>query len=262
MISILALLLSLQAVVTQVPAQAASVEPKSIAAADHDAWKTEIAGALQQIDLLELFGQITQLHPVEISVPEALQRVPLENTKGMEKLAEKVEIRITKLYFDKLSFARPAQTLWNTDHPVLPTLVDFAEIRVNAEAKTPAGIVPLEGFFTGGRLPADFDIFRDRLELHPTPARRQSEGKIDGVKITSKTPLVGPILTKLAAPELAKAILNAGVGKTLTMKKGQLLGGEGGAGALESILPLLEKAGKSGESKKGGRGGLLDRLRK
>jgi len=259
---LIALLLPLQAGAADAPVQAAPVAPKAIAAVDHDAWTTEIAGALQQIDLLELFGQITQLHPISVSVPEQLQRVPLEKNPETQKLAEKIEIRIKKLYFDKLSFARPEETLWSADHPLLATLVDFAEIRVNAEAKTPVGVVPLEGFFTGGRLPADFDIFRDRLELHPTPARRQNEGKIDGVKITSKTPLVGPLLTKLAAPELAKAILNAGVGKTLTMKKGQLLGSEGGGGALDSILPLLDKGGKSGEGGKGGIGGLLEKLRK
>ncbi len=260
MISILALVFTLQAGLAQVQSEGEPPVPIAIASSDHAAWKTEISNALQQLDLLELLGKITQIHPISVNVPGDLQRVPLENTKGMEAIAKQIEIRVTKLYLDKLSFQRPDQTLWSADHPLLPTMVSFGEIRVNAEAKTPAGIVPLEGTFLGGALPADFDIFRDRLELHPTPARRQNEGKIDSVKVTSTVPLVGPILTKLAGKDLAKALLNAGVGKTLTLKQGELLGSEGGG--LGSVLPLLKKGGDAAEGGKGGVGSLLDSLLK
>lgn len=249
---------------TAVPQSPASVPPPPpppgpIAAADATAWQADLETARQQFGVLELFARITQLQMLRVSVPQPMQRVPLEQVQGMESLAQQVKIYIKQLAFDKVRIIRQDRTLWSKDHPVLPFRMDFDTIRVKAEANTPVGVIPLEGYFTKGKIPSDLDVFRDRIEVRPTPAYRKEEGQLEKVEITSPTPLVGPILTALAARDLGTAILSAGVGTTLTLQRDQLLGGNE-TGLLNQVLPLVQSGEEASKGNVDGASSLLDKL--
>lgn len=208
-------------------------------------WREPVQKASSQLDLLEFFAQATRFGGVTVKVPRELQRVPLESIKGAEKLADKdIEIYVRELTFKDLVFNREREPLWLETRPVLPVLLDFSTVGVAAEAKTKLGVIPLGAVFSDGKLPFDFDLRKDGYDLGILPERRQADANLSNLKLKVGGSLASGVANTFFKDDVAKLIMQYGLGQTLKMDKAGLLGGgEGGPS-----IPGLKKGSVEAEA--------------
>ncbi len=200
---------------------------------DFEPWRPQLAEAREYVNWLKLFSQATAFGGAKIKVPKEVQRVPLEMFEDTKALHDRgIRVYLKELEFRDIHFDTNEEPVWREDHPALASLMQFARIGFNADVKTGIGTFPVGGEFNNGRMPLDLDLTEAGYALNVIPESRRDEAQLDRMRIKFGGPIASAALTGLLGKKAAEAILTAGVGQTLQMDQGDLLG----KGTLKSLF--------------------------
>lgn len=194
---------------------------------DKDAWQPAIQRVFDQLNVLGLFAAATNLGGITVKVPKELQTLPMRMIEGAEELRNRgVEIYVKELTFRDLKFSYDDAPQWVEERPTVPTLVEFGQLGVLADAKTRMGIIPVGAVFDNGKMPVEFlPMLEKGYDLRLLPESRSADTRLDEVKLKVGGPLATGIANRFFSKKVAKLILEYGVGQTLQMGKGDLLSG-------------------------------------
>ncbi len=198
------------------------------------AWETQLGKIRQQLELVKLFSAATSMGGVSVDLPGMVQAIPTENIKELAKANIKLDLKSLKL--EDMQFSYTDEPQWREERPAIPSLMRFSRVAATVEAKTPLGKFPVKCTFRNGVLPLNFECKERGYDILVIPEPRKAEAKIEDVSFDLGGPLANHVSSKLFGPKVADAILQFGVGQTLKLDKGALLGGTSAPALLDRVL--------------------------
>lgn len=201
---------------------------------DLQAWESQLGKIRQQLELVKLFSAATSMGGLSVDLPGMVQAIPTENIKELAKANIKLDLKSLKL--EDMQFSYTDEPQWREERPAIPSLMRFSRVAATVEAKTPLGKFPVKCSFRNGVLPLNFECKEGGYDILVIPEPRKAEAKIGDVSFDLGGPLANHVSSKLFGPKVAESILQFGVGQTLKLDKGALLGGTSAPALLDRVL--------------------------
>jgi len=198
------------------------------------AWESQLDKIRQQLELVKLFGAATSMGGLSVDLPGMVQAIPTENIKELAKANIKLDLK--SLNLENMQFSYADELQWREERPAIPSLMRFSRVVATVEAKTPLGKFPVKCSFRNGVLPLNFECKESGYDILVIPEPRKAEAKIEDVSFDLGGPLANHVSSKLFGPKVADAILQFGVGQTLKLDKGALLGDKSASTLLDRVL--------------------------
>ncbi len=221
---------------------------EAVAVVGRDAWQPAIRSVFEQLETLELFALATRVGGMTVKVPRELQSLPARMIEDTDELRDRgVEIYVKELEFRDLRFEYEETPEWREDRPLIPTTLSFGALGVSAEAKTRLATVPVGATFRNGQLPVDFLPSMEKgFALGLFPEARAADTHLNDVRLRAGGPVVSGIANRFFSERVAQLILEHGVGQTLQLGQGDLIGGDAASRLLD--LPSESRRGRALET--------------
>lgn len=184
--------------------------------------------ALDKDRLIRLLAQASRFGGTTVSIPRSLQQVPYNLIPQAEALRQRgVTIRLKSLTFRDLVIEGKDTYTWDQNLPVLPRMMRFSRLAVEAEAEYRNIRVPLGGDFRDGVLPFDYLLNPSGFDITVIPERAKDQFTLRDVKLRLGNGLTSAIANLLVSPKVGELLLRYGVGQTIKLAGDQSAGGSG-----------------------------------
>ncbi|HPO14764.1 MAG TPA: hypothetical protein PLI09_15085 [Candidatus Hydrogenedentes bacterium] len=197
-------------------------------------WEPQMESIRQQLDLIKLFCVATAVGGMSVDLPKMAQAIPAENIQELAKANIQLDLKSIKLADLQLSYDTTPK--WQEERPAIPSLLQFSRVTASVEAKTPLGKFPVKCSFKNGVLPLNFECKERGYDIRVIPESRKAEAKIEEVSFDLGGPLANHVMSKLFGRKVAESVLQFGMGQTLKLDKGSLLGDKAVSSVLERVL--------------------------
>jgi len=214
---------------TTVPTPAAPAENADKAARpDPETIRQALRTVLEKDRLIRLLAEATRFGGATISIPGSLQQVPYNLIPEAEALREKgVTVRLKSLTFRDLAIEGEDTYTWDQDKPVIPRMMRFSRLAVEAEAEYKNIRVPLAADFRDGALPFDYLLNPSGFDITVIPDRVKDRFALKDVKLKVGNGLTSAIANMLVSPKVGELLLRYGVGQTIKLAGDKSNGGGG-----------------------------------
>ncbi len=196
---------------------------------DPESLKPILTDVLDKDKLIRIMAQATRVGGVTVNIPSRLQQVPFNLIPETAPLREKgVSVRLKSLTFRDLTLEGDDSLDWDADRPVVPRLMRFSRLAVEAEAQYGKITVPLAADFRDGVLPFDYLLNPSGFDIALIPERKKDDFSLRDVKLRVGNGLTSRIANMLVSPKVGELLLRYGVGQTIK------IAGEGGEGGSQN----------------------------